>query len=331
MSVAIPAPQQQQQVQHQLQQLAAAGLLTHTHSADRQEDLLIAAAAAAEIQDDTAAQPDQNMPPAAVLAAGGFSHSSSALLQQQQMPGLDLHAAVDRARCFSDGALPQSTWQQQQQQLQHSPSFRTALQLQLLLQQCQRAQHCPLHFLQNKQPHWNEALRCWCLNFRGRVRLASVKNFQLVSDPNPPRSAAASAINSMAAAAAAANPDGSNASFSSAATSLSDASSSSSDDSHHPASVAAAAAAAGQAEGPEGGPEAAAAAQAGLSGLTVSGLSSGSTHGLLLRGSAHTGGIVTQFGKVDSDVYILDYDPVLMNGLQAFAVALTSFGTKVLL
>ena len=32
----------------------------------------------------------------------------------------------------------------------------------------------------NKAPHWNETLRCWCLNFRGRVKLASVKNFQLV-------------------------------------------------------------------------------------------------------------------------------------------------------
>ena len=36
--------------------------------------------------------------------------------------------------------------------------------------------------LRNKAPHWNEALRCWCLNFRGRVKLASVKNSQLVKD-----------------------------------------------------------------------------------------------------------------------------------------------------
>lgn len=34
--------------------------------------------------------------------------------------------------------------------------------------------------LRNKPPHWNDTLRCWCLNFRGRVKLASVKNFQLV-------------------------------------------------------------------------------------------------------------------------------------------------------
>ena len=33
--------------------------------------------------------------------------------------------------------------------------------------------------LKNKAPHWNDGLRCWCLNFRGRVRLASVKNFQV--------------------------------------------------------------------------------------------------------------------------------------------------------
>ncbi|GLI59375.1 hypothetical protein VaNZ11_001240 [Volvox africanus] len=34
--------------------------------------------------------------------------------------------------------------------------------------------------LQNKAPHWNDALMCWCLNFRGRVKMASVKNFQLM-------------------------------------------------------------------------------------------------------------------------------------------------------
>lgn len=39
--------------------------------------------------------------------------------------------------------------------------------------------------LQNKAPHWNEGLRCWCLNFRGRVKLASVKNFQLVRADDP--------------------------------------------------------------------------------------------------------------------------------------------------
>ena len=41
--------------------------------------------------------------------------------------------------------------------------------------------------LKNKSPRWHEQLQCWCLNFRGRVTVASVKNFQLVaSDDNGP-------------------------------------------------------------------------------------------------------------------------------------------------
>ena len=39
--------------------------------------------------------------------------------------------------------------------------------------------------LRNKPPHWNDTLRCWCLNFRGRVKLASVKNFQLIKADDP--------------------------------------------------------------------------------------------------------------------------------------------------
>jgi hypothetical protein len=39
--------------------------------------------------------------------------------------------------------------------------------------------------LRNKPPHWNQDLRCWCLNFRGRVKLASVKNFQLIAATDP--------------------------------------------------------------------------------------------------------------------------------------------------
>jgi tubby and related proteins len=35
--------------------------------------------------------------------------------------------------------------------------------------------------LNNKSPRWHEQLQCWCLNFRGRVTVASVKNFQLVA------------------------------------------------------------------------------------------------------------------------------------------------------
>lgn len=53
---------------------------------------------------------------------------------------------------------------------------------------------CPLNsqkekklILKNKSPRWHEQLQCWCLNFRGRVTVASVKNFQLVaSEENGP-------------------------------------------------------------------------------------------------------------------------------------------------
>ncbi|PSS14653.1 Tubby-like F-box protein [Actinidia chinensis var. chinensis] len=37
--------------------------------------------------------------------------------------------------------------------------------------------------LSNKAPRWHEQLQCWCLNFNGRVTVASVKNFQLVAAP----------------------------------------------------------------------------------------------------------------------------------------------------
>ncbi|MBA0551105.1 hypothetical protein Golob_022002, partial [Gossypium lobatum] len=39
--------------------------------------------------------------------------------------------------------------------------------------------------LKNKAPRWHEQLQCWCLNFRGRVTVASVKNFQLIAAAQP--------------------------------------------------------------------------------------------------------------------------------------------------
>lgn len=42
--------------------------------------------------------------------------------------------------------------------------------------------------LKNKSPRWHEQLQCWCLNFRGRVTVASVKNFQLIAATQPPAS-----------------------------------------------------------------------------------------------------------------------------------------------
>ncbi|KAI3445680.1 hypothetical protein Pfo_002345 [Paulownia fortunei] len=43
--------------------------------------------------------------------------------------------------------------------------------------------------LKNKAPRWHEQLQCWCLNFRGRVTVASVKNFQLIAATQPAPSA----------------------------------------------------------------------------------------------------------------------------------------------
>uniref|UniRef100_A0A7N0TR61 Uncharacterized protein n=1 Tax=Kalanchoe fedtschenkoi TaxID=63787 RepID=A0A7N0TR61_KALFE len=39
--------------------------------------------------------------------------------------------------------------------------------------------------LKNKPPRWHEQLQCWCLNLRGRVTVASVKNFQLIVATQP--------------------------------------------------------------------------------------------------------------------------------------------------
>ncbi|XP_076943874.1 tubby-like F-box protein 8 isoform X2 [Bidens hawaiensis] len=44
--------------------------------------------------------------------------------------------------------------------------------------------------LKNKAPRWHEQLQCWCLNFKGRVTIASVKNFQLIAAQPPPAAAA---------------------------------------------------------------------------------------------------------------------------------------------
>lgn len=83
--------------------------------------------------------------------------------------------------------------------------------------------------LHNKSPHWNDGLRCWCLNFRGRVKLASVKNFQLVREDD-------------------------------------------------------------EAER-----------------------------------------VVMQFGKVDTDAYILDFKPTVLTAFQAFAICLSTFDSKLML
>lgn len=47
------------------------------------------------------------------------------------------------------------------------------------------SQKSPELVLENKLPRWHELLQCWCLDFGGRVKCASVKNFQLVSKDDP--------------------------------------------------------------------------------------------------------------------------------------------------
>ncbi|KAM5563915.1 tubby-like F-box protein 3 [Rosa sericea] len=47
----------------------------------------------------------------------------------------------------------------------------------------QSSQNEGMLVLRNKAPRWHEQLQCWCLNFNGRVTVASVKNFQLVASP----------------------------------------------------------------------------------------------------------------------------------------------------
>jgi len=37
-----------------------------------------------------------------------------------------------------------------------------------------------IHKLQNLKPEFNETLDCYCLNFYGRVKKASAKNFQII-------------------------------------------------------------------------------------------------------------------------------------------------------
>ena len=48
-----------------------------------------------------------------------------------------------------------------------------------------KEQVSPPLVLKNKPPRWHEQLQCWCLNFRGRVTVASVKNFQLIAANQP--------------------------------------------------------------------------------------------------------------------------------------------------
>lgn len=41
--------------------------------------------------------------------------------------------------------------------------------------------------------------------------------------------------------------------------------------------------------------------------------------------------LLLQFGKVDANTYIMDFNPTIISAAQAFAVSLSTFDTKVLL
>ena len=41
--------------------------------------------------------------------------------------------------------------------------------------------------------------------------------------------------------------------------------------------------------------------------------------------------VLMQFGKVDASTYIMDYNPTEINAIQAFAISLSTFDTKLLL
>lgn len=41
--------------------------------------------------------------------------------------------------------------------------------------------------------------------------------------------------------------------------------------------------------------------------------------------------MVLQFGKADEDAYILDFNPTLLSAFQAFAIALSTFDSKIML
>jgi len=50
-----------------------------------------------------------------------------------------------------------------------------------MINKCKEQDHTNLTYLINKPPRWNDQVGAYVLNFNGRVTMASVKNFQLVT------------------------------------------------------------------------------------------------------------------------------------------------------
>ncbi|XP_052205739.1 tubby-like F-box protein 8 isoform X2 [Diospyros lotus] len=112
--------------------------------------------------------------PASALDAGGTVPGQPELLPRP------LEDSFRRSISFSSKSLGQSA---------DFSSARFAEIISSCNQQEEDGKVKPL-VLKNKAPRWHEQLQCWCLNFRGRVTVASVKNFQLIAaaagPPAPP-------------------------------------------------------------------------------------------------------------------------------------------------
>lgn len=200
------------------------------------------------------------------LAAGGLSAAAGPVTE-----GWDAGSGVSRAIVAAAGSTAVSSKAPWRCQNQQGASQQTAVPV------------C----LENNPPHWHVNLRCWCLDFGNRVKLASVKNFQLrVQVPKKSESESA-------AAAAGGNNNGG-----ASATSAASATAGLQQEQNLPGGAANVAADAQQ-----------------------------------QQESSNSGGgggsrIVMQHGKVDDEIYVLDFDPRVLTAAQAFAVSVSSFERK---
>ena len=51
----------------------------------------------------------------------------------------------------------------------------------------------------------------------------------------------------------------------------------------------------------------------------------------LLMDEGNEGKVIMQFGKVEDDLFILDFNPTAVSAIQAFAIALSTFDGKLIL
>jgi hypothetical protein len=160
--------------------------------------------------------------------------------------------------------------------------------------------------LENRRPHWNEGLRCWCLNFKGRVKLASIKNFQLqLVGTQQATGMAMEGGADQQQPPAAQHPD----EVEDEVLQEEEQEQDLQEQDQQPA-------------------EAVAGVQ--LLGAPATGAHAAPAAGQE-PGGIRRGGLVLQFGKVEEHQYVLDYAPHLMTAVEAFAIALTSFDSKMLM